>query len=96
MSDGNANNDNGFQTLQLSLLVADLILTSIVTVVTTMRFRAKCGDVECACKPKESARSPGSVTSPASPASSTLPGQQQGGRAMAIVIDSPPQENTKK
>jgi hypothetical protein len=58
--------DHSISQLQVNtiLIVVDLILTAVVAIVTTMRFRAKCGDVECACKPKEQARSPGSMTSP--------------------------------
>jgi hypothetical protein len=44
------------------LLVVDLVLTAVVAVVTTMRFRVRCGDVECSCKPKDEPRSPGSAT----------------------------------
>lgn len=46
------------------LIIIDLILTTLVAVITTMRFRAKCGKAECACKPKDQSRSPGSVDSP--------------------------------
>jgi hypothetical protein len=69
----------GFSQLQVNtiLIVVDLILTAVVAVVTTMRFRAKCGNAECACKPKDTSRSPGSMTS--SPTDN----------AVAIVMSSP-------
>ena len=46
--------------LNTVLLIADLVITAMVAVITTMRFRAKCGNTECTCKPKDQPRSPGS------------------------------------
>lgn len=47
---------------QTILIITNLIVTSIVAVVTAMRCKAKCGDNMCTCKPKLSAYSPGSDT----------------------------------
>lgn len=50
--------------VQLILVSINLILTFITTLVTSMRFRAKCGCAECNMKPSNSAPSPSDVTKP--------------------------------
>lgn len=81
MSDQGGYSQNQINTI---LIVVDLILTAVVAVVTTMRFRAKCGNTECACKPKDSSRSPGSYTSSPTNGGDSIPQN-----AVAIVMASP-------
>jgi len=51
--------DSGIDTTTV-LIIANLIITSIVAVVTTMKFRMRCGNNMITCKPKDAAYSPGS------------------------------------
>ena len=60
------------------LIIANLIITSIVAVVTTMRCRFKCGDNMMTCKPKDTAYSPGSDIET---------GDRMPKNAVAVVID---------
>ena len=67
-------NENDAVHTQTILIIVNLILTSVVAIVTAMRCRVKCGGNYCSFKPRSAAYSPGSdieqgspVTSPAQP-----------------------------
>ena len=42
-----------------ALLVADLVLTTVCTVLTTLKFKFRCGHTFCYLKPKDAPPSPG-------------------------------------
>jgi hypothetical protein len=44
--------------VQILLITINLVLTFITTIITTTKFRAKCGCAECNVKPSNSAPSP--------------------------------------
>lgn len=50
--------------VQLVLISVNLILTFVTTLITSTRFRSKCGCAECNMKPSSSAPSPPNVTNP--------------------------------
>ena len=93
--------DQGSYTLssiQLTVILQIVgVITQFFTLITVMRWKIKCGNALCACKPKDSPPSPGSeMTEMHSPAgrdkARTLPN-----RTVAVVIDedhpSPPQNS---
>lgn len=62
-------------------MVVDIVV-SFFGLLMAMRWRAKCGDNFCSCKPKDSLPSPGSQTDPKSPIQALPAG------AVAVVIDT--------
>jgi len=65
MADNNAtaNSKDGAYDTQSILLIVNVVLTFITTIMTGMRFRAKCGNAMLSCKPKDTKPSPGSEAS---------------------------------
>lgn len=72
-----SNQDCNAASLQTSLLISNLIITTLVAVITAVKIRARCGHNICTCKPKDAPDSPASADN--SPHKN----------AVAIVIDSP-------
>lgn len=62
------------------LMVVDIIV-SFFGFLAAMRWRAKCGNNVCSCKPKDAATSPGS-------SDATSPSQQLPKGTVAVVIDT--------
>jgi len=79
----------GSSSVQMGLLIADLILTSVVTILTSIRFRAKCGRFEMAFKPKNSPQSPGSIVASetASPAAAPAESRHENDRATSTATE---------
>ena len=65
----------------LILMVVDIVV-SFFGFIAAMRWRAKCGDSFCSCKPKDSLLSPGSDIEAGSPP------QHLPNGAVAVVIDT--------
>jgi len=65
----------------LILMVVDIVV-SFFGFIAAMRWRAKCGDNFCSCKPKDSLPSPGSDMNAPSPPERLPKG------AVAVVIDT--------
>ena len=90
--------------VQTGLLIADLVLTAVVTIMTSIRFRAKCGRFEFSFKPKNAPQSPGSamISEQGSPAQQTNPAAETElrevevvpGDAAAATDESPPAQES--
>lgn len=50
--------------VQLVLIALNLALTFMTTAITTIKFRAKCGNSECNMRPSNAASTPEKVTAP--------------------------------